>query len=241
METVLLLWLSSVVRRTGTVQLEDGSAESSFQVLVHTAQDAHLRERVARKSEVLYMRAPSRCRQLGRVNLVLVVVVVLLLWAVMWISMLTYPHRFPLEVVLVGCRRRRLHRWYPAQRHTEIRRRGAKRVNLQPGHPVGREVGVQLVEDLGDSDGAGVVRQDDGARAVVVQQGGADLGVEGARVRRRGEAGAEAALEEQGEEVEGEAVRGRVDGLDWAAEELGEGRQRLLGQRCRTVAKKEVS
>lgn len=216
-----------MVRRTGAVEFEDGPAEPSFQILVDTPQDAHLGERIVLEGEMLHMWAPTH--RLRCMNLV----VLLLLMMVVRTLLSRGSGRFLPPPVLVD--HHLVRRRYPPKGHTEIGRRRTKRVNLQLGHPVGRDVGIQLVQDLRDSHGAGVVRQNDGARAVPVQDGGADLRVERARVRRGGETHAKAALEKKGEEIEGQAVRGRVDGLDGAVEEFGEGWQRLLGQRFRAV------
>lgn len=216
-----------MVRRTGAVELKDGPTESSLQVLVNTAQDAHLGERVVGEGEVLYMRASTH--RLRRVHLVLLLLLLLLILLLLHFHLvMNHHHRSPV------CRgggegRGEGGRGHPPKRHAKVRRGRPKRVHLERGQPVGRDVGAQLVQDLRDRHGAGLVRQDDGARAGGAEDGGTDLRVERARVRGGGEARAEAALEEEGEEVEGQAVRGRVDGLDGAVEELGEGGQRLLG------------
>lgn len=53
--------------------------------------------------------------------------------------------------------------------HGELVGRGAERVDLQLGHLLGRYVGVQLAEELGDGDGARVVGQDDYAVPLLVE------------------------------------------------------------------------
>lgn len=68
-----------------------------------------------------------------------------------------------------------------AQRSDEVGAGGAERVDLQLGHLVGGDIGVELAQHARDGDGACVVGEDHGAGVFGVQERAADVRVESAR------------------------------------------------------------
>lgn len=100
-----------------------------------------------------------------------------------------------------------------AEGHDKVPGRRPEGVHLQPRGPLGGDVGVELAEDVRRAGRACVVGHQDGAAGLVVEEGCADLGVETAGAGAREEA-VEPAMEEVGDEVEGEAVCRRVDSYD---------------------------